>query len=261
MMGSLFVRALGPAPTVGTASNTVLWITTIIMIVAAIIFAAMTRNAPPRARHFYYASTFIVLWAATLYFSQASGYGYVTQAGGHAFFYARYIDWLVTTPLLLLALALLALPRGTPGRTALTATLIGADVYMILTGFAAAFIRTGFRWAFFGMSCVGFLVVLSIIVAKLTPEATRRPVEVKQHYARLSPMLMGLWLLYPIVWVFSPTGWGVFPEFVSILLFAILDVLSKVGFSAVLLSDPAALTLAETQTVESAGTSHAAAPY
>ncbi len=251
--------AIGPG--LGAPSSIVLWITCAVMIAAAIIFSIMTRSASPESRHFYYASAFIVLWAATLYFVLASGYGYVTQPGGHVFLFGRYIDWVVTTPLLLLDMAFVALPKGFPGRNALIATLLGADVYMILTGFAAAFIRTGFRWAFFGMSCAGFLVILYIIVTKLTPEAARRSPDVKKLYTQISPLLMGLWICYPIIWVLSPSGWGVFNAFVATLLFAVLDVLAKVGYGFVLLKQPATLNQAETQTVEATGASRVATQY
>ncbi len=256
MSSAFLVIALGPG--LGKAPSTILWITTAIMIVAALIVSVMTRSVNPRIRHYYYVSAFILLWSATLYFLQASGYGYVTQPGGHVFLYGRYVDWLVTTPLLLLTLTLIALPRGHTGRTSLAAVLLGADVYMILTGFAASFIRTGFRWAFFGMSCAGFLVVLYIIAFKLTPEASRRSPDVKNLYAKLAPTLSILWICYPIVWVLSQTGWGVFPPFVSILLFALLDIAAKVGYSFILVSHPQALVQAEQQTVETAGESRAA---
>lgn len=260
MLGSLFVKAIGPV--LGKPSAVVLWITVIIMVIAAIVFAAITvTKLPQQTRHFGYASTFIVFWAATLYFLLASGYGYIVQPGGHVFFYGRYIDWLVTTPLLLLDLALLALPRGFPGRSAVIATLLGADIYMILTGFAASFIRTNYRWAFFAMSCIGFLVVLYTIVMKLTPQAARRGEEARGLYSKLAPMLMGLWICYPIVWALSATGWGVFSLFVTTLLFTILDVAAKVGYGSVLLSRPEALEQAETETVAATGTSRAATQY
>jgi bacteriorhodopsin len=49
-------------------------------------------------------------------------------------FYARYVDWLFTTPLLLLDLALLAGLNGAD-----ITNVIIADVIMILTGLFAAF--------------------------------------------------------------------------------------------------------------------------
>jgi bacteriorhodopsin len=52
-------------------------------------------------------------------------------------YYARYIDWLLTTPLLLLDLSLLA---GLNGATIFTA--VAADIVMILGGLFASFGHT-----------------------------------------------------------------------------------------------------------------------
>jgi bacteriorhodopsin len=39
-----------------------------------------------------------------------------------------------------------------------------------------------------------------------------------------------VWTLYPIVWILSPEGWGLYGSTMEASLFTILDVLSKVGF-------------------------------
>lgn len=66
------------------------------------------------------------------------------RAGGRP---SRYVDWLLTTPLLLLDLALLALavPRR---RVGLIATLMGVDVFMIQTGWLAGSGLSGFGRGF-----------------------------------------------------------------------------------------------------------------
>lgn len=64
-------------------------------------------------------------------------------------FWARYVDWAVTTPLLLLDLALLA---GMPLTTTILVML--ADEAMILTGLFSGLSQNGetSRWLFFGVS-------------------------------------------------------------------------------------------------------------
>ena len=42
--------------------------------------------------------------ALTLYLLMALGHGSVVRPSGRVFYYARYIDWSITTPLLLLSL-------------------------------------------------------------------------------------------------------------------------------------------------------------
>ncbi len=217
-----------------TGTVAVLWIVSAIMIIAALAFTFMQRNASTESKHFYYASSFIALTAATLYFAMASGSGRIIQPGGHVFLFGRYIDWAITTPLLLLDLALVGLPRY-PGRSALIIWLMGSDVYMIATGFVAAALRSEYRWAWFGISSVAFLVILYIIVGQLGPIARRRDPIVARHFRTLSIMLLVLWFCYPIVWALGTEGFGVFSTFVATVLYGILDVLAKVVYGFILL--------------------------
>ena len=59
-------------------------------------------------RKFYYLATYICGFAAMAYFAMLSGQGWTAIAGCRQFFYARYADWLITTPLLILLLGLVA---------------------------------------------------------------------------------------------------------------------------------------------------------
>ncbi len=62
-------------------------------------------------------------------------------------YWARYVDWSITTPLLLLDLALLA---GVSGANIVV--LLVADIFMVLTGMFAAFgEHGGQKW---GTSCL-----------------------------------------------------------------------------------------------------------
>lgn len=67
-------------------------------------------------------------------------------------YWARYVDWSVTTPLLLLDLALLA---GLSGGHIFIAVV--ADIIMILTGLFAAFGSedTPQKWGWYAIACIG----------------------------------------------------------------------------------------------------------
>ena len=73
---------------------------------------------------------------------------------------AGYVDWLFTTPLLLLSLAVLS--GLSPAETLLT---IAADIFMIVTGLISTLTPARYnhgdraRWAFYAVSCVGFIVL------------------------------------------------------------------------------------------------------
>lgn len=238
------ISGTGP---IGSGTDTVLWIVAAIMILGTLYFVFRMTSAPEENRHFFYASGIITLIAATMYMTMASGYGSINQHG-HLFFFARYIDWVFTTPLILMDLALVALPRNYPGRTSLIWTMIGADVYMILTGIAATAIRSDFRWAFFGVSCAGFLAILYFIVAKLTPQATKRDPQVRRLYMTLCGLLLVLWILYPIVWAVGSEGFGVISLLAETICYAVLDVLAKVVFGFILTSSVPTIAAADEET-------------
>ena len=73
------------------------------------------------------------LFAAISYFAMAIHQGAITLSSGREFLFARYIDWSVTTPALLLGLSMTAL-HGAHRRAALVAGLLVSDVVMIVTG-------------------------------------------------------------------------------------------------------------------------------
>ena len=92
--------------------------------------------------------------AAIAYFSMGAGLGQapinvefprpgsaqVGSAGSREIFYVRYIDWFVTTPLLLLDLLLTA---GLPTATILITIL--ADEVMIVTGLVGALTSSSYK--------------------------------------------------------------------------------------------------------------------
>ena len=69
-------------------------------------------------------------------------------------YYARYIDWTLTTPLLLLDLILL-------GNLTVyhTARIMFCDLAMILCGLFGALLSTGYKWGFLAMGCVFMLII------------------------------------------------------------------------------------------------------
>ncbi len=69
--------------------------------------------------------------AASAYFAMAFGQGGVTLADGRHFWWARYADWSITTPLLLLGLSLAA-THSEFRRPGLVMGLLIADVFMIV---------------------------------------------------------------------------------------------------------------------------------
>lgn len=106
---------------VGSTGVGALTIAFLILGVSTIVFITRVGSAKGQ-KVYYYCNVFICGFATMSYFAMLSGQGWTAVAGCRQFFYARYVDWSVTTPLLLLDLGLIA---GADG--ALIAAVIGAD--------------------------------------------------------------------------------------------------------------------------------------
>ena len=105
-------------------------------LVGVLGFSAMGLRATEKGRGHFAHKILIVLVAMTSYIALAFTQG-AERAGEDTYFsYARFIDWSVTTPLLLLGLALLALPRARDSLP-LVLSIMAVDLYMIATGLFA----------------------------------------------------------------------------------------------------------------------------
>jgi bacteriorhodopsin len=148
------------------------------------------------------------------------------------FYWARYVDWFFTTPLLLLDLALLA------GATKeAIAWLLGLDVMMIATGFFAGITASDIRWVWFAVSCVIFVWMLWVLLAEILKAAGNRPPEVRSKFNQLAIILAVVWTIYPILWVLGTEGINVIGIEGEVATFAVIDLIAKVGFGFLLLSN------------------------
>ena len=72
-----------------------------LLFIAFLMCSYFTYNESYGRRMPHYVSLLICGLASLAYLSMATGNGSMVRADGRVFYWARYIDWLVTTPLLL----------------------------------------------------------------------------------------------------------------------------------------------------------------
>lgn len=132
------------------------WAVTAVMALTTFIFTGLALTKPRQHRIFHYITAAVTLTAAVAYFSMASNLGWTPidvqfRRGDHRvrgvnreIFYVRYIDWFITTPLLLMDLLLTA---GMPWPTLLW--VIFVDWVMIVTGLVGALVRSSYKWGYF----------------------------------------------------------------------------------------------------------------
>jgi bacteriorhodopsin len=124
-----------------------------------------------RDRVFHYITAAVVFVACIAYFTMGSNLGFTPiavefhrndpQVRGNyrSIYYVRYIDWFITTPLLLLDLMLTA---GMPWPTILFTILI--DEIMIVTGLVGALVRSSYKWGFFTFGCAALFYIVYQLV-------------------------------------------------------------------------------------------------
>lgn len=108
---------------------------------------------------------------------------------------ARYIDWTITTPLLLLQLLL-----GTGLPLSEIVAVIFFDLVMVGTGLFAALVPSGYKWGFFVFSCMSFFYIWGILIGTGRQSAYFISVEAGRAYTRSALFLIFVWMLYPVAW-------------------------------------------------------------
>jgi len=213
-----------------------LWIGTIGMALGMLYFIARGWGVTDEEQQrFYVLTIFIPATAAVAYFSMATGFGLTEiDVAGEALdiYWARYADWLITTPLLLVDLALLARANRNT-----IFTLVGLDVLMIVTGLIGALAQTpAVRIVWWGISTALLLFLLYFLVQSLNEAASRQTESVRSLTTTLRNILIVLWLAYPVVWILGTEGTlELIPLYVETAAFMVLDLSAKVGFGYVLL--------------------------
>lgn len=109
-------------------------------------------------------------------------------------YWARYVDWTVTTPLLLLDLALLA---GLSGANILVAVV--ADVIMILTGLFAAYGKTdGQTWGWYAWACIAYIVIVYQLASAGRTAVANKDSKTKAFYGSIAGFTLIVWTIYPM---------------------------------------------------------------
>ncbi|KAI1760789.1 bacteriorhodopsin [Hypoxylon sp. FL1150] len=211
--------------------------------VSTLIFMALAYRKPQQDRVFHYITACITAVACIAYYAMGSNLGqvpiqaefirpgnrWVRPAGTREIFYARYIDWAITTPLLLLDLLLTA---GVPTPTILATLFV--DEIMIVTGLIGALTQTRFKWGFWTFGVAALLYIAYQLLFSARRHAQRLGGDAKKTYLTCGCYLIFLWFLYPVAWGLSEGGNVIHPDGEAVF-YGVLDFLSKPVFGFLLL--------------------------
>jgi bacteriorhodopsin len=113
---------------------------------------------------------------------------------------------------------------------------------MILTGLLAGSSTSEFARGFwFLVSTAAMVALLYLVYTKLFSAAQSQPGSVQGACRTLALLTIVLWPLYLIVWLIGTEGFSVASSTVEVFLFLILDILAKIGFGFLLLTNREAL--------------------
>ena len=232
--------------TIGHSGKITLWVVFVIMFLSSLTFFYLAWRVPVQKRLFHVITAFIALFATLSYYAMAIGDGHalthivLRETHSHSpetvqhiyrqVFWARYVDWSLTTPLILLDLSFLA---GLNGANILVT--IVADLIMVLTGLFGAYHNDGAaKWGWYAMGCVGFLVIIYQLVIPGRRAVSSKDAKTSKLFAAIAGYTLIVWILYPIVWGIGDGSrtWSVDTEIIA---YAVLDVLAKPVFGLWLL--------------------------
>jgi bacteriorhodopsin len=220
----------------GTLETTLLWIYVGCMAAGALVFANWMRDPRGVPWSEYVIAITIPVWSGIAYMAMALDQGRVVVQG-QITHYARYADWVVTTPLLLVALALTAMHYLPKKNWALIGALVVADVIMILCGLVGDLSRYPIRYVYFAIGVAALGVIFYITWGPLLRIADSQGEELGKVYRRVAAYLTIFWIGYPLTWILGPSGIRLIGQDVDTVLFVVLPIFSKVGFSLLDLSE------------------------
>ncbi|KAF2438651.1 family A G protein-coupled receptor-like protein [Karstenula rhodostoma CBS 690.94] len=212
-----------------------------VMTVAGFAFTGLAMRKPRHTRVFHYITSAVVFTAAIAYFCMGSNLGFTpvqveffrsdpkVRGTLREMFYVRYIDWFITTPLLLLDLMLTA---GMPWPTIFF--VIFADWIMIVTGLVGALVTSRYKWGFFTFGCFALFYILYHLGWESRRNANRYGNDVGKAFLFCGSLTSVLWLVYPIAWGVCEGGNVIAPDSEAIF-YGILDLLAKPVFGALLI--------------------------
>ena len=148
----------------------------------------------------------------------------------------RYVDWLLTVPLLLVeVIAVLALANEVS--RSLIMRLVPASAAMIALGYPGEISSDQNTQVLYGvLSTLPFIYILYVLFVELGKSLDRQPAGVAETIGRLRLLLIATWGVYPIAYIFNIVGDQTASSFVTVQVgYTIADILAKCVFGLTIL--------------------------
>ncbi len=149
----------------------------------------------------------------------------------------RYIDWIITTPLMLVKFPILLKLGG--NTKSLMKRLVSADILMIVSGYIGessinrADAATGLGWIMFAIAIFSWGYIVYILYTSLEKAAGREPDQIKVGLRRMRTFILIGWAIYPLGYLATLVSGTVELQVVRELVYNVADLINKVGFGLV----------------------------
>lgn len=235
-----------PDPTVyeraGASGFRTLWVVFVVFVASSALFSLQAWKIPVSRRVYHVLTTMVTIVGALSYFAMAAGSASALNCHDvtdhhdkvpnthhevcRQVFWSRYVDWAITTPLILVQLGLLA---GLDGAHITMAVF--ADLVMVLAGLFSALgeKHTAQTWGWFSIAVIAYLFVIWHIAVEGSLLVKGRGDRLAKVFGSLAGFILILWTIYPIVWGVAQGGHRMSVNG-EIITYAVLDLLTKVVF-------------------------------
>jgi sensory rhodopsin len=208
------------------------------MMGGAFYFTLMQSTMPVERQTVAVTSAVYCLMAAVMYAYINYKYGIGTDAlkNGQYPTELRYIDWLITTPLIVNKFPELL---GGDEAPAIAILVIVADVMMILFGFAgessinAAKGPTVIGWAMFGVGCLAWMFIIFILYTAVSNVSAKKLGPIRAGLSRLKLFIVFGWLIYPLGFLLTLVSGSPEVRLWREMIYNVADLFNKVGFGVV----------------------------
>jgi len=152
----------------------------------------------------------------------------------------RYMDWLLTVPMLLMEIVLVMKLSPQESKTK-CCTLGVSSALMIVVGYPGELIvegRLSTRWTFWGCALIPFIyIVYELLVGLAASRAAETNDNVRALVFRAQWVTVVSWLTYPVVYIFPMIGFSGAHAVVAIQVgYCVSDIISKCGVGLIIYS-------------------------
>ena len=147
----------------------------------------------------------------------------------------RYVDWLLTVPLLLIEL-ILVMRLSQEETIAKSTKLGGLAALMIILGYPGEIAAdSGTRWLWWGLAMVPFALIVFDLYVGLKQSIARQPASVRGLVSSARLVTVVSWCFYPVVFVFPMIGFtgGAATAAVQVG-YTVCDIISKAMFGVLI---------------------------